>query len=486
VLILGEAIMRILMISSEAIPFAKTGGLADVVTALSNNLKKNGHDVKIFLPYYSNTKNFLKKHKESEIFEINSGVANYSCTFVEDSATGHVFLKNDLLFNRSGVYGINNTPFADNDIRFSVFAKAALEYCKLTSWQPEIVHCHDWPAGLAPAYIKEENDFFKETKSCFTIHNLGYQGIFSRHSIHYTNLPIKSFTTSKYLKGHKINYLKSALINSDYITTVSEGYARETQTPEFGFGLDKILRDRKSVYSGILNGIDYSEWNSKKDKYLYANYDSKDLSGKQQHKEEFCKNHGLDPELPLITLISRLSEQKGINELYGNTGIMDEILSTVNANIVVVGTGELWAEEKLKQLEQNYPNFKAFLEFKEDIAHIVEAAGDFFLMPSKYEPCGLNQMYSLHYGNIPIVSNTGGLSDTVKSRNDDPKEFTGFVFNKIDAENIIFSISEAIKVWYNDKELLNRYIKNGMKQDLSWKESCKKYEKLYTKILNKL
>jgi starch synthase len=482
--------MKILMITSEAIPYAKTGGLADAVSALSLNLAKNGHQVKIFMPLYSNTTTKLSAYNETDCFEVQSGNEVYECNAIETEYTEglkFVFLKNEQLFGRSGVYGLNNTPYGDNDIRFSVLSKGALKYCSSTEWQPDIIHSHDWPAATAPAYLKyEKNDFFANTGNCFSIHNLGYQGIFSRHSIHRTNLPVEAFTRNRRTNKGSINFMKAALLNTDKILTVSEGYAKEILTPEFSFKMEKILKDRSNNLHGIINGIDYSEWNPEKDQFLNFNYSAEDLSGKYKHKKEFCIENGLNPDKPLITLISRLSDQKGIHQLYGNENIMEVLLSTTDANIVVVGTGEVWAEKQLKELESNYPNLKVFLEFNDRLAHRVEAAGDFFLMPSNYEPCGLNQMYSLRYGNIPIVHKTGGLADTVIDRNSDPQKFSGFTFDSVDCEKIIFAVSEALNIWYNDKKLLKKYITNGMNEDLSWKNSCKKYEKLYKEIIQNL
>lgn len=475
--------MKILMVASEATPFAKTGGLADAVSALSKTLFEMGHDVKVIIPrYYGIDRTKLSLFKKS--VPVNTGWEDVNVDFYQEGII--YFVDYEPAFGRDGVYvDKDGKDFPDNPYRFSVFARAALEFCKITDWIPEVIHCHDWAACMVPVLLKfTEKRNFPATKTVLSIHNLGYQGVFAACDFTALGLAENVRFPSGLAHYDCINFLKAGIMSSDIISTVSETYAKEIQTSEQGFGLDGILRMKRGNLTGIVNGADLSEWNPATDRYIPAKYSEKDLKGKAECKKALQKEFGLEenPDIPLVGMVGRLASQKGIRELFApGTGCMYKMCTELNAQFVLVGSGESWCQDEIKALAAKLPNFKAFIGYSEKMSHLVEAASDFFLMPSQYEPCGLNQIYSMLYGTLPIVRKTGGLADTVLNYGENSQNATGFTFEDLTPGAIFNTVKWACQV-YEDKQAVKQMQKNGMTKDFSWPESAKKYLKLYEKV----
>ncbi len=486
--------MKILMITSEAVPYAKTGGLADVITALSQQLSLNGHDVRILLPrYYFIDKDILTP-AGPEYLEIPGVFGKISVsvykTDLPDSGVEVYFIDDEQLYGRDGIYGTADEPFFhDNAKRFSLLSRSAYYLCRMLNWYPDIIHAHDWPSALAPVYLNgvEKKGEFLKTGAVFTIHNLGYQGIFSKHDIHYTHLAWEDFHESGLEYHDRLNFLKAGIKNADIITTVSPTYAKEIQTERYGNQMEGLLSQRKKDLYGIINGIDYTIWNPETDPLIPFNYSGKDPGNKKRLKTILQKEAGLkpDPEIPLIGMISRLAGQKGFNALCGEENALYKICMEIGVQFVILGTGEKWIEDSLRTLDCKLPNLKAFLEFDERLAHIIEAGCDFFFMPSEYEPCGLNQIYSLRYGTVPIVRRTGGLADTVEELSRSEDTGTGFLFDKLTPLSVYNIIKTAADVWEKNRACINNMKIRGMKKRFLWKESAGKYEDLYRKAVKK-
>lgn len=489
--------MKILMVSSEAVPFAKTGGLADAVSALSLALSRLGHDVRIVMPrYYSVDCSGLEKIDDPMGVPMGHGeqwCAVYTSVLPGSDSKNPVsvyFLDHEQYFGRDGVYGIPSEPdFSDNPLRFTFLSSAAFQLCRKLQWFPDILHAHDWPSALVPVFLKyrERKEEFLHTHSVFTIHNLGYQGVYDKSFFLYTGLDWNVFTESGFEDWDKMNMLKAALISADKLTTVSPTYAEETKTQTYGFRMNSILTARSSDYTGILNGIDEEVWNPEKDTLLPATYNYRDLSGKRTNKIALQKEFSLslDPDIPVIGMVTRLTEQKGVGELFGPAyGSAWSICSDMKLQMVLLGSGEEWCEKELKNLSAKLPNFKVLIGYSEKTSHLIEAGSDFFLMPSRYEPCGLNQMYSLAYGTPPIVRNTGGLADTVENYNQETGSGTGFVFEQLSPRSIYDTVGWAVWAYYNRPAHIESMRVRGMQQNFSWKQSAKKYTDLY-KSFNK-
>lgn len=485
--------MKILFISSELTPFAKSGGLGDAVSSLAAALSREGHDVRILMPrYYFISRNSLRR--VNGILEIETAREQYHAFLytanLPNSTARIYFLDCEALYGRNGIYGYTSTQeFPDNPKRFGALSKAAFSLCRSIGWIPDIMHAHDWPAAPVSVYLNtlEKNSEFARTAGVLTIHNLGYQGIFSRE--HYPELGLgwEYFYGAGFEYYGNINFLKAGIASAECITTVSPTYAREIQTPNGGFGLDGLLRQRSRELVGILNGIDTDIWNPQTDPYIPAHYAKDDLSGKALCKAALQKELGLpvDPAVPLIGMVTRLVEQKGISEVFGRTyGCMRRILETIQVQVAVLGSGDAWAEEAILNYSARYPNFKGMVGYNEHLAHLIEAGADFFLMPSRYEPCGLNQMYSLVYGTLPIVHRTGGLADTVVNYNQDLGEGTGFMFDDLTPQAVYDTVGWAMWAWYNKPDHIARMRRNAMSQDFSWSRSAHEYVKLYEHALN--
>ena len=488
--------MKILMISAEAVPFAKTGGLADAVSALAIALHKAGHDVRILMPrYYGIDKTKLtllegpmglpggyKEEWTAVYTTVMNGTKNLSVYFID----------HEQAFGRDGVYGTpQESDFHDNPYRFSILCQAAFQLCKKLSWFPDIMHAHDWSAALVPVLLRfnERHGDFAKTASVLTVHNLGYQGVYGKHNYPVMGLAWDYFYASGFEDWDKINFLKAGLTSADMLTTVSPTYAAEIQGAEQGFNLDGLLRSRKDDLVGILNGVDTDVWNPSSDKKIPVQYSVKSLAKKKQNKEALQKAMGLEvnPDVPLITMVTRLAHQKGIGELFGPSyGCAYDMCTKMNLQFAVLGSGEKWCEHELLELQSKLPNLRCRIGYDDALSHLMEAGADFFLMPSRYEPCGLNQMYSLIYGTLPIVRRTGGLADTVQNYNEQTGEGTGFMFDLLTPQSIFDTVGWAVYAWYNKKEHIEQMKKRAMAQRFGWAESAQQYEKLYKKALLKV
>jgi starch synthase len=489
--------MKIVIVSPEVVPFAKTGGLADVTGALPKALSKLGHQVKVILPKYRmvDEKRFPLKNMDLALSEIPMGdkkqKIGLKSYWDKDFNVEFLFLVCDKYFDREELYKDPSTgmDYKDNDERFILFDRGVIEILKSLDCQPEVIHCNDWQSALIPAYLKTlfaDDPFFKNTSTVFTIHNVAYQGLFPRESFKKIGVvPELFYPTSPFEFWGKLNFMKAGIYYADVLNTVSERYAVEIQSSsEFGYGLEGVLRDRSSDFYGVLNGIDYEDWSPEKDKLIPYNYSSQDLSGKGKDKKYLLEFSGLpnsNDGLPLIGIISRLADQKGFDLI---EEVADEILS-LDLKIVLLGTGDEKYHLFFSALEKKYPKkLKINLTFDNRLAHLIEAGSDMFLMPSRYEPCGLNQLYSLRYGTVPIVRETGGLADTIQDYNPKSREGTGYVFKNYDAEELLKAIKRALEI-YRDKKAWSKLMLKGMSQDYSWEAQARKYVELYEKALEK-
>jgi starch synthase len=462
---------RVLMVGSEAAPFAKTGGLADVLGSLPAALARLGEEVAVLLPLYRGTPTPPSGPILTLPIQVGPHAYNVAIHEVIRHNVRYLFADCPPLYDRDGIYGTHGTvgggDYPDNHIRFAVLCQAALGVAR-SIFRPDVFHAHDWQAGLLPVYVRESfalDPTFFGVRCVLTIHNLGYQGSFPASAIADLGLDARLFHPEGLEFFGRLNFLKAGIVWSDAINAVSPTYAREIQTPEFGFGLDGLLRSRASKLTGILNGVDYEEWNPETDRHLPANYSARDLSGKRACKRELLEEMGLTAEAdrPLIGIVSRFAQQKGMD-------LVTAILPLANAALVVLGSGEAPLENAFRSLAASYPDRIAVrLGYDEGLAHRIEAGADMFLMPSRYEPCGLNQIYSLRYGTVPVVRATGGLEDTVT-------EQTGFKF-LVDLEGAVQAALEA----FQDRETWAARMRRGMGQDFSWNASAGEYQLLYSK-----
>lgn len=489
--------MRILLVSPEVFPFAKTGGLADVTGALPKKIAKLGHQVKVILPFYKivEQKKIEFKDLDLKIPEILLADKNLKIkvkSFSDKNSNVEVlFLDYRPFFYRENLYLDPKTgqDYKDNDERFILFSKGVLEILKQMNWSPDIIHCNDWQSALIPAYLKTTHagdPFFKGTATVFSVHNIAYQGIFPKES--FKKIGVKEnlfYPTSPFEFWGKLNFMKAGIVYADVINTVSQRYKEEIQkSSEFGYGLEGVLGSRSSDLYGILNGIDYSEWSPENDRYIPFKYSPGDLSGKEKNKTKLLGKSGLpknQKDVPVLGIISRLADQKGF-DLFEKIG--EEILS-LDLKIVLLGTGDQKYHIYFLNLEKKYPEkIKVNLTFNNPLAHLIEAGSDMFLMPSKYEPCGLNQLYSLKYGTVPIVRETGGLADTIEDFNPKTFEGTGFVFKNYDPDELLDAIKRALEV-YKNKKIWKKLMLSGMSKDFSWEQSARKYVELYKTALQK-
>ncbi len=464
--------MKIAMAVSEVVPFAKTGGLADVGGALPLALEYCGHQVIVIMPRY-------KCITESK-FKIERISKDISSSVIGKNIKVY-FLENSVYFNRDGLYLDKHGDYKDNLERFSFFCRRGLDLLKEIDFCPDILHLHDWQGSLMAVYLKNlyaGRDFYKKIKCVLTIHNIGYQGIFAKEEFAKLGLDWKLFDINGLEFYNKVNLLKGGIIFSDFINTVSPTYAEEIQTKEFGFGLEGLLKERKSVLSGILNGIDYSVWDPDTDEFILQNFSADCLEFKALNKEDLQKACGLpvNRNIPVLGMVSRLAEQKGF-DIFARS--LDEICK-MDLQLVILGTGDLKYHRILKTFAKNgaHPQkFSLSLKFDDPLAHKIYAGSDIFLMPSRYEPCGLGQLISLRYGTIPLVFKTGGLADTIDKNN-------GFVFADYTKEALQKIIQKAVLAFEN-KDKWNRLITNAMECNFSWKASADKYIRLYAKAKEK-
>jgi starch synthase len=477
--------LDVLMVTSEARPFAKTGGLADVCGALPLALARLGHRVTIVLPKYRTTKT---DGAAGEAAQVPFGLHSYPVRFIEqpvaDGVTA-VLIDAPSLYDRDGLYGDQNGEFGDNAFRFAVLSRGALEYARIRGRRPSVIHAHDWQAGLVPVYARtvlRDDPVIGGVRIVLTIHNLAFQGGFDPKELNWIGLGQDLYTPQLLEFYGRASTLKGGVVFSDVITTVSPTYAREIVTPDFGFGFDGILRSRTSDLVGILNGIDIETWDPRTDRQLPQHFDADSLDRKQEIKRALLEYVGLPRDewsmgRPLMGIVTRLTHQKGC-DLFASAA---ERLMGFDATWIMLGSGDSWCEDLWRQLAARFPDrVAARIGFDDHLAHLIEGGADMFVMPSWYEPCGLNQMYSLRYGTLPIVRATGGLQDTVVDELDEAADqANGFKFQHYTAEGLIWAIERAIGVFRNDRERWRAMQRRGMGRDFSWDVSAREYVKVY-------
>jgi starch synthase len=484
----GKDPMKILIASSEMAPFAKTGGLGDVIAALGSRLSLAGHDVKVFLPKFSSvyqTGVSGKTREESRMISINGADYPLRWETYHDKNSGLevVFVINDDLYHRPDIYTDRETglDYQDNDVRFIFLSRATLEISKRMKWKPDVAHANDWQTGLIPVYLKtlyREDSFFEGTRSLLTIHNVAYQGVFKKESL--LKLGISGdymLDPAVFTQRGKLNILKAATAHADKLNTVSERYASEIQTVEYGYGLQRALRSRNADLLGTLNGVDYSIWDPSTDVNIAQTYDSSRLSLKAKNKSALQRQVGLPVrnKHAMIGMVTRLTKQKGIELL---VEIADDVLG-LDVQMVVLGDGDKKYVKALQAIQKRHPKkFRAVIGFDDQLAHQIEAGCDMFMMPSLYEPCGLNQMYSLRYGTVPIVRETGGLADTIVECDNQRDSGNGFVFKNFSSDELLEAFCRAHDLFL-DKRSWKKLQKRGMAEDFSWNTAVGRYEKLY-------
>lgn len=470
-------VARVLMVSSEAAPLAKTGGLADVVGSLPHYLRSYGDEAAVVIPRYGNI-DLKSARRVYDFLPVFLNADRYDTAIYLAPAEFPLYLVDcPPLFDRKGFYGESGLDYPDNHIRFAVFARAALGVARYL-FRADVLHCHDWQAGLVAPYLKTTfatDPTFVGVKTLFTLHNLGYQGLFPKEAIADIALDPALFRPDGMEFFGRLAFIKGGIAYADALNTVSPTYAREIQTPEYGFGLDGALRARADDLTGILNGVDYREWSPDVDPLLPERYSPEDLTGKRLCKKELLAEFGLPNEAidrPLIGLVSRFTRQKGAD-------ILAEAASDLLAEdvyLVALGTGEPEYEDFFRALAARYPGQVAVhVGFDNGMAHRIEAGADMFLMPSRYEPCGLNQIYSLRYGTVPVVRATGGLDDTID-------EGTGFKFREYAGWALAEAVRAAIRA-FGDRQGWEAMMRRGMKKDFSWKASAAEYSALYGKLV---
>jgi len=471
--------MRILFVASEGLPFSKTGGLADVVEALPKALAARGHEVAVILPRYRGTKTTAIVMPSLTI-PLGSRLrfpAVADGTLL--NGVRYFFLDDPGYFDRDGIYGTASGDFLDNAERFSEFSRAAIEIAKHV-WPADIIHCHDWQTALVPVLLRtsySDDPAMKDMPVVFTIHNMGYQGQFGRDVMDRAGIPAVTFNPAGIEFFGNVNFLKAGIVYSDYITTVSKRYSQEIQTREYGYGLDGVARSRGDRLVGILNGVDYGAWNPAKDPFIPAKYSPKDLSGKLVCKQDLLKTFNLPdvPGRPLLGIVSRFADQKGFDLI---AEVAHEIMRE-DLSLVALGTGDRRYEDLFRALAAAYPDRVGVkIAYDNVIAHKVEAGADIFLMPSRYEPCGLNQIYSLKYGTVPVVRATGGLDDTIELFDLEHGTGTGFKFWDYTGGALLYTIRQALH-HFADERIWKRIQLNGMEQDYSWKGPAAQYLKVY-------
>ncbi len=475
--------LNILFAASEAVPFAKTGGLADVAGTLPKELNKLGHDVRLIMPKYKTLAQSYKDQMEYIGFTyVNVGWRHQYCgIFKLDYHDMLVyFIDNEYYFNRDSLYG----QF-DEAEQFAFFSRAILQVIPIIGFKPDVIHCNDWQTGAVSLLLNAEyksTELYKDIKTVFTVHNLKYQGIFPKSTLHdLLGLGWEHFTPDKLEFNGCVNYMKAGLVFSDIITTVSKTYAEEIKYDFFGENLNGVINSRADSLYGIVNGIDYVENNPVTDKRLYANFDIENLEGKFVNKKMLQQQLGLPEreDVPVIGIVSRLVDQKGFDLI---ACVFEELLQ-LDVQLLVLGTGEFKYEEMFRWAADKYPTkVSAHLKYDGTLAQRIYAAADMFLMPSLFEPCGLSQLFSLRYGTVPIVRETGGLNDTIKAYNEFTGEGNGFTFVNYNAHDMLDCIKRAI-FFYNQKEVWQDIIKNGMQQDFSWEKSAKEYIEIYSMLL---
>ena len=483
--------LKICLVSSELTPLAKTGGLADVASALSGFLDHEGHDIRVLIPFYSsiNTSDLEitpVRYMQNLPIQLGSHQLHYSIDTVTLPGTelAIYLLRCPQLYNRSGIY----TSGADEHLRFILLSRAAIEMCQHMGFAPDIFHCNDWHTSLVPLYLKTRyawDRLFQDTRSVLTIHNIGYQGVFSADTLPDLGLQHENDKLHQDdLANGMINFLKTGVLYADLITTVSPSYAQEILGAEYGMGLQGFLQERHQSLIGILNGVDFNEWNPAADPLIPHTFDSRRIAGKKKNKLALMQELNLDcsDDIPLIGMVSRLTGQKGFDLVQQ---VVPEMMMQRRFAMAILGSGESHYEHFFSWLQHRYPGRVCFYRgFNNKLAHMIEAGSDMFLMPSKFEPCGLNQMYSLRYGTVPIVRRTGGLGDSVQQFDPASKKGTGIVFNDYNASALGWAINYALDL-YQEKPIWRKLMRNGMAMDYSWERQGQIYIDLFYRLSGK-
>lgn len=476
--------LKVLIVSSEVSPYAKSGGLGDVAGSLPKALQAEGVDVRVVFPKYRTIKEeYLTSCKYLTSFDVSLDWRTQKADiFTIRGDVPTYMIGNDFYFGRAGYYG-----YGDDNERFSFFCKAAIEFLDFIDFVPDVIHTNDWQTGPICLYIKDvysKITYFSKIKTLFTVHNLQYQGMFPKDTLRMMGLDENYYFTNDKLEYYNMaSFMKAGLLYSDAISTVSTTYSYEVQTPQYGYGLDGVLRCRADKLFGIVNGIDYDLNNPATSKKIYANFDADNMAGKAENKRQLQAELGLPQrdDVPLISIISRLADQKGINLVLQAA---HELLSK-DVQLVVLGTGEYHYENMFRDLAYRYPDkVSANILFDDTLAQKIYASSDMFLMPSLFEPCGLGQLFAMSYGTVPITRTTGGLVDTVHHFNPETGEGNGFQFQDYDAGGLMWAINNALTV-YADKELWNKVVQNAIRTRFSWADSAKKYIELYKSLSDK-
>ncbi|OGV38675.1 MAG: glycogen synthase [Lentisphaerae bacterium GWF2_45_14] len=487
-----EKPLHIVMACSEAHPYAKTGGLADVAFSLPAALAKRGHKVSVFMPFYNQKMAPMKLRYASryEMLPVPLGDRTEWAQVLEhklDKNLSFYFIEFNLFFDRPGLYDWNGVEYHDNAKRFIFFSRACMEAIKVLQMEPDILHTHDWHTSLCNVYLKshlyKDQPAFRKCKSALTIHNIGYQGVYHKSNLFWTQLGWDYFNFTCLEFHDQINLLKSGILNADMVNTVSPTYAEEILSPSYAFNLEGSLQNRaaRGHLRGIINGIDVNIWNPERDSLISTHYSAVTLAGKSECKRALQQKFGLQqrPDVPLLGSLSRLAYQKGF-DVYADS--LEELLQTDDIQVIVIGSGEYYLQERLNSLCIRYPEkCKVYIGYCNDqLAHMLEAGSDFFVMPSRYEPCGLNQMYSMRYGTLPIVRATGGLEDTVINYEPEkPRECTGFKLWELYPHALTNTIRWAVSIYKNEPDNIDAMRRCAMKKDFSWNHTAKLYEALY-------
>jgi starch synthase len=479
--------MKVAMLASEAVPFAKTGGLADVAGALPKFLSALGIELNVFLPLYRETKKRnlpLRRVIESLEMDWNGEKVRFSVWESREGALGFLMIERDEYFDRDCLYGTPQGDYPDNGERFAFFSKAALETLRHLDFRPDVIHAHDWQAAIALAFLKfvyAQDPFFAYTRSLFTIHNLAYQGLFEKNVLGLVGLPESLFNMEDLEFYGKVNYLKGGILYSTAVSTVSRRYSQEIQTPEFGYRLDGLLRKRRDRLFGILNGVDYADWNPATDKFIVRPFDPTYLDGKKECRRDLLRAFSLDTvkeETPVVGLVSRLAGQKGFDILCESL----EGIFKLGAVLVILGTGEEVFQKALNAAREKSPGSLGLkIAYDESLSHKIYAGSDMFLIPSRYEPCGLTQMYSLRYGTVPVVRATGGLDDTIQEYDSARGTGNGFKFQEYSSAALLSSLQKAMTV-HQQKERWRELVQKAMACDFSWEMSAREYLRLYQRL----
>ena len=472
--------LKVLLVASESAPFIKSGGLGDVVGSLPKALRAKGVDVRVVIPRHMAIKNETMYGVEFVgEFDVHLQWRKQRAKILVKKGEFPVyFIENDFYFGRGGLYG-----YGDDNERFAFYGKAVLDMLAMLDFYPDIIHCNDWQTGPVCMYLKEIYNkmiCYSKIKTLFTIHNLQYQGRFDRSTMDMLGVPYWCYDNGTVEFYNTVSYMKMGLMYADYISTVSETYAHEIQTPEYGYGMDGILRSRNHVLRGIINGIDYASNDPMTDQRIVKNFSVEHPEEKWENKRALQKRLGLEQrDVPMIGMITRLADQKGLDIL---TYVLDDMMRR-DIQFVLLGTGEGRFEYTFRNMEASYPGrVSSNIFFDEILAQQIYASADMFLMPSRFEPCGLGQMFSLRFGTVPIVRKTGGLADTIHHYNPETKEGNGFLFETYDGTGLLWAVDEALRTYHMGKEEWLHVVKNAMNSDYSWENSADQYIALYEEL----